>query len=275
MTDNIFLDPNSSLYKGADDAILKLEREFCAEVLFGGIVRSHAMGLDNATSDVDLHVVFARRPKESGRFLSHAHVMFDFDWICKEIGHLRRCNMPFEGELYPSYEHRDKKDLKNILIDDNDRGIIFRILFSRQVFDGKNYIKNNTRAIGEYLRVTRILDSCYTRASIYRDNYLTDTPYLRIYLYALHELLSAEWVILHNTIPPMRFSELLKTCSDQQVQREVPALLELNKQPVDRSDMTVRKNSVLDRYILNRLNALRDDLVLIAADKPDMLLTAL
>jgi uncharacterized protein len=82
----------------------------------------------------------------------------------------------------------------------------------------------------------------------YREHLQSATVRLKKYFYALRPILAARWIVEHQTVPPMRFSQLMKSIGGRHdVLTEIDRLLTI-KQTADEAT-TIPVSPILNNFI--------------------------
>ena len=223
----------------------RIESEFDVRILFACESGSRAWGFPSQDSDYDVRIVYHHKKDwylnlEKGRDVIEKPIIDELDisgWdLDKTLRLLRKSNpniLEWTGSPIIYREDAAFQALRDLLDNSfNHRASLLHYL---------NMGLNNQR---QWL--------------------LRDEIKIKKYLYTLRPLLCAQWVLKHNSQPPMLYDELLRDLhADTQLYDEITALV-VQKQDMNELDI-VPRNEFLNTWIEQTIAAINQEV----SDKSD------
>lgn len=268
----------------------EIQKKYKVTVLFGSIIGSRSMNLNNNTSDLDFYLIFENSRHNNNHNRNQKQKDITINWlfppdieiISKYIQYNRKDKLKTKIDFvcfeiyrvldsvndyisnntkFPTYYY--KKGISN----DDGQFLIYRILSSDYLWDRK-YIKKNYEKLKKTFVKINILDYYFTRARGNLDNYLQDERVrVRKYLYTLHEIYCIKWILTYNSIPPLDFYELYKEFANNVISRKIEFLLEINKgnynsqySSISKENLIIEQDTHLYNYIENELNMISEQI---------------
>ena len=141
---------------------------------------------------------------------------------------------------------------------------IFEWFHSPIAYTGKEFAKRFEPIMDQYFSEKSAVFHYLNMARHQKDHFLQgDTVKLKKYLYAIHPLMAAQWVLDHHTSPPVVFRELMEAELPEFIRAEVELLIK--KKMIYPEQKMIPREEPLDHYIQEKLDWISS----IAATLPD------
>ena len=130
------------------------------------------------------------------------------------------------------------------------------MLVHRNIWDKNNYLSNNWNEIQKkHLKSIEIMDMWYTTSRGHADFTLTkEKVQLRKYLNMMYSLLAIKWINRYNTLPPIKFTEIIEECNDIEIKEKIMQLYSFNKKQTEiRNKVFIDNIPLIKDYYLNEI----------------------
>lgn len=247
--------------------------------LFGNIDGSISRGMNNNTSDVDMHVfgetnndeIIYELISEEGE-IKEKNIVFDIAAHSANIAKQRLSEYNKKIKKYPTifYRSEDEKEIYSMeKIHWNVRyrpdGEIFELLqflIADSIFIRKKDEKLiNMQELYYMYKTVDMMDLQFVRAygnynNLIKDN--QDAVLVRKYLYTLYEIFFCKWILKYKSRPPLIFLELFKKQDlDKEQQDCILEVFNLNKNAGEhKTKNKCERKPVLNTYIKKSLEQL-------------------
>lgn len=219
---------HSEIVNFIPEKIKAIEKKEHIKILYAAESGSRSWQVSAPDSDYDIRFIYIRRPKDYLRLDKFYDVLefpIEENWdmsgwdLFKALGLLKKSN-PRLFEWFNS----------PIVY----TGETFAARFKPVMF---NYFSPKNTML-YYLHTAKTKQSHILQ---------TDTVKIKQYLYAIHPLMAAKWIINHNTPPPVIFRELMANELSRDIYEDVETLLDKKIHFPEQS--VIKRVSVIDEYI--------------------------
>ena len=286
MIDCVLIKSDNPYFEDLVKGVSAIERDYGFRVLCAALFSSIPMGIDNITSDLDAFILVDDLRKDT-RVVPNGQIYYNDSFVC--IAKLNEGDIVFEDHFinneemffdacindiktvdevvlhtnmmrYPTYhdlsvEEHMKESKKSFVGQKRSSGIfISRMLVYRHIWDKEGYFANNWESIKEkHLKTLNILDMWYTTSRVHLDVTLKKPQIqLRKYINMLNSLFMMQWIIVNNSLPPIKFTELLDYCTDSKIKNFGFELYEKQKsQIIIKNKVKIENNN---RYFIEYYN---------------------
>lgn len=190
------------------ESLYKLEQEKNIEILFACESGSRAWGFHSPDSDYDVRFVYVHKK----------------DWYLSIED--RKDFIEFPKDEILDIVGYDLRKMLKLFRSSNAK--IFEWIQSPVMYKRDDAFVNNIKALfDEYFSAKAGLHHYLGLTRNTFENYLqTERIKLKKYFYALRPVLAANWIVKHNTCPPMEFAALREMVNNEQVSKRIDLLLE-------------------------------------------------
>lgn len=253
----------------------EIEQEIGGDILFGAIVGSHSLGLQNSSSDIDVYFI-VNELKDSNKYRLKKYIEVDgeqkqIDIICvkyKEL--LNEINDYIIMEKkYPTVLYRSQKEDEENRVKTDDqrtdfkRSIFYRIILSDFIIN-KEVLQVKLAELESGMQILDIIDYHYIRMYKNYKEVIEDKELvpIRKYLYVLHQISTCRYLINMLSKPTINFRKLVMDGIDNDILRDkIEDMYQKNrKEKKGKKDVYVAKDILINEYIRVNLEEIREEM---------------